>query len=200
MVYDMADEFERAGSLKRYTNLSRRYTWMSWNKMMLRCSNPSNVAYKNYGQRGIKVCERWHQFANFLEDMGLRPHYFVLSRKDHNADYSKDNCVWEHYSLAGQHKRTEVLITINGEARCLKDWSRLSGVKASTIRHRLKVGWSSDKLLAPSSNGLIKEDADNLLAALFRARNKTESAIMLDDNLRMRIHRYLLVSQNLKLA
>jgi len=45
-----------------------------WASMLQRCNNPNNPAYHNYGGRGIKVCERWYDFNNFLADVGERPH------------------------------------------------------------------------------------------------------------------------------
>lgn len=71
----------------------------SWGSMMSRCYNEKDSRYSNYGGRGVKVCERWHDFANFLADMGERPKRYNLSRKRCEEDYSPDNCEWEHISL-----------------------------------------------------------------------------------------------------
>jgi hypothetical protein len=68
--------------------------YRTWKAMRTRCYNPNVVGYKYYGAKGIKVCERWDSFDNFLEDMGERPFGWDLHRIDHDKDYSKDNCVW----------------------------------------------------------------------------------------------------------
>lgn len=63
--------------------------------MLSRCYKPGTNSYEDYGGAGIRVCERWYTFANFLADMGERPKGCTLGRIDHTKDYSKDNCEWQ---------------------------------------------------------------------------------------------------------
>ena len=65
-----------------------------WNHMLQRCTNPKNPGFKHYGGRGITVCERWLQFANFYADMGDPPPGLMIEREDNDKGYSPDNCVW----------------------------------------------------------------------------------------------------------
>jgi hypothetical protein len=62
--------------------------------MKLRCFNPGYHSYARYGGRGIKICERWLIFENFLADMGERPPKLTLERKNNDKDYEPDNCRW----------------------------------------------------------------------------------------------------------
>ena len=69
-------------------------TYRTWQAMMTRCYNPNVKSYKDYGGRGVQVCEQWHSFANFLTDMGERPPGTTLDRKDNDRGYAPDNCRW----------------------------------------------------------------------------------------------------------
>jgi hypothetical protein len=69
--------------------------YRSWDHMIQRCENPNCKAFKNYGGRGIAVCERWHLFKNFYADMGSRPENKSLDRwPDKNGNYESSNCRW----------------------------------------------------------------------------------------------------------
>lgn len=78
-----------------------------WNAMRQRCTMPSHGAYKNYGGRGIKVCDRWlESFDNFIADMGWRPEgKFDLDRIDNNGNYEPGNCRWTTRSVNLTNRR-----------------------------------------------------------------------------------------------
>jgi hypothetical protein len=69
-------------------------TYSSWVNMIQRCTNPKSTGYKNWGGRGITVCERWRSFVNFLADMGERPLKTSLDRRENDKGYFKENCRW----------------------------------------------------------------------------------------------------------
>jgi hypothetical protein len=112
-----------------------------------RCSNPNETSYPHYGGRGIKVCERWGKFENFLADMGERPPGLTLDREDNERDYGPDNCKWASRSEQSKNKRNNVHLALNGRTMCLTDWSREIGVPHQTLSRRLARGWDHTRTL-----------------------------------------------------
>lgn len=85
----------RADTHGHHVNGRPSRTYRTWRSMVQRCADPNNISYKYYGGRGIKVCERWQKFENFLADMGERPQGMTLDRyPDNNGNYEVGNCRW----------------------------------------------------------------------------------------------------------
>ena len=108
-------------------------TYMAWAAAIQRCTNPKTKGFKNYGGRGIKVCERWAKFENFLEDMGVCSAGLSLERSDVNGDYSPDNCLWSDRKTQAINRRNVKTYHHAGKCLTLADWSRELGIPRTSL-------------------------------------------------------------------
>jgi hypothetical protein len=114
-----------------------------WADMIQRCTNPNRKAYKNYGGRGITVCDQWLKFENFIEDMGDAPFDKAeLDRRDNNKGYSPDNCRWITRLQNSHNTRRNVNTTWNGVTMCRSEWARQRKISLNTVKSRLCRGWT----------------------------------------------------------
>lgn len=136
----------------RTHQMSQDRLYRVWNAMIGRCHRPSDRGYKNYGARGIYVCERWrNSFEAFLEDMGYRPFTEAqLERVDNDGPYSPDNCIWATKEVQCRNTRRTVFLKHDGRCHRLDEWSEITGICVGTIRSRLQRGWSVEKTLTTS--------------------------------------------------
>jgi hypothetical protein len=134
--------------------LSRSNTYKIWAGMKSRCSNPKTINFARYGGRGIKVCERWHNFDNFLADMGERPFSDAqIDRKDNDKGYFKDNCTWSTRSQNRRNKSNCIMLTMDGETLPLITWAERLGIAYQTVKCRIRgMGWEAEKALKTPVN------------------------------------------------
>lgn len=136
--------------------------YSAWGSMKTRCYNQAQRAYKDYGARGISVCDRWRfSFENFLEDMGLKPSpKHSIDRINNNGNYEPGNCRWVTIEVQADNKRTTRFIEIGGVRKTVAQWSRETGIGNTTLYYRLSKGVDESELLAPpdkSGKKLIKK-------------------------------------------
>lgn len=131
--------------------MSKHPAFAVWRSMLARCMNPMHRAWKNYGWRGITVCERWQKsFEQFWIDMG--PTYEAgldLDRIDNEKGYSPDNCRWVSRTVNNRNKRGARRVELNGTTWDLKELAEVSGVKYTTLLYRLDHDCALEHLLDP---------------------------------------------------
>lgn len=122
-----------------------------WISMKDRCRNPKHHAYKNYGGRGIKVCERWAtSFEDFLTDIGARPSpkHSLDRHPDPNGDYEPGNVRWATRKEQARNMRSNRPLTFRGETRLMIEWAEITGINYYALSARLnRSGWSVERAL-----------------------------------------------------
>lgn len=121
-----------------------------WQSMLQRCNNPRDAQYANYGGRGVKVCTRWLEYANFAQDMGQRPSdKHSIDRIDNGGNYEPANCRWALPAVQLRNKRNNIFLTHDGRTQVLSDWAKEYGLNAGTVYTRLmRLGKTGAALFA----------------------------------------------------
>lgn len=127
---------------------SRSVEYRVWKQIRQRCNNPVNQDWKYYGGRGIRMCERWSDYALFISDVGRRPDLgYSLDRNDSNGNYEPSNCHWVTCKDQQRNRRNNRVLLFRGELRCLQEWAELVGVSDRVVRRRLGLGWPVEAAL-----------------------------------------------------
>lgn len=123
-------------------------TYIAWRSMITRCEYEKAINYKDYGLRGIKICDRWRSdFSAFLADMGERPPEMFLDRIDNNGDYEPSNCRWASRTDQNRNTRNARKITWKGETHHIHEWSARLGWPPNVIALRLHRGWPIERIM-----------------------------------------------------
>ena len=123
-----------------------------WQNMKQRCLNPNSDDFSYYGGRGIQICERWMNYANFYEDMGEPPKGMQLDRIDNDKGYEPSNCEWRTRKQNCRNRRSNMLLTYQGKTQTAQDWGEELGIKHATIRMRKYRGQSDAEALGANAS------------------------------------------------
>lgn len=152
----------KGDAIKRYNNSGKRSKgcfkdgrslhplYGTWFQMISRCENPNKNHYDRYGGRGIKVCEEWHDFWNFVkwsDSVGGRPKGYTLDRIDNDGDYEPSNCRWADWKTQTTNKSSNVFVEYNGVRKTMIEWCEELNIHPHTLQNRIKRGWSVERAL-----------------------------------------------------
>lgn len=138
--------------------------FQTWSSRVSACTSPKNVSYKNYGGRGIKICEGYRlSYPLFLKDVGRRPSgSHSIDRINNNGHYSCgkcDQCLtndwpfnlrWATPKQQARNRRDNHMLTINGETLCLSEWEERHGLPKRILSKRIRHGCPTENLFLPS--------------------------------------------------
>lgn len=133
--------------------------YFMWASMKSRCYVKSNQSYKNYGGRGITVCDEWkNDFSVFREwalangyDENAQKGECTLDRINNNGNYEPSNCRWITMLEQCKNRRNAVLITYKGETHTTAEWSEISGLPKHLIYNRYRYGWKPEEIFSPAN-------------------------------------------------
>lgn len=130
--------------------LSYRPEYRAWQTMRLRCLDPKHPAFAAYGGRGITICDRWRDSPqNFIDDMGPKPSpKHEIDRVENDRGYEPSNCRWATREVNCRNRRSNRLLTFEGEMLTLVEWCERRGLPRDTVRKRLDGGWPVEKALS----------------------------------------------------
>lgn len=129
----------------KYPKKGNESLWNIYHGMKKRCLNSNCKRYKDYGGRGITVCDEWLIGFDQFAEWALRNGYkkgLTIERIDVNGNYCPENCIWITRKEQAFNKRGSVLIEYRGEVKNLMVWCNELGLKYDAIHNRIKSGWS----------------------------------------------------------
>lgn len=127
--------------------MSRTRIFSVWKGMLARCCNPNRESFKDYGGRGITICNRWKVFKNFLADMGEGRHGWTLERLDNNLGYCPENCCWAKRIVQARNMRSNSVFTVRGKTACLSELCEHFSTNYKRTQRRLSLGWDIESAL-----------------------------------------------------
>jgi hypothetical protein len=135
-------------------NFSRHPAYAVWFNMRARCHRPRHREFKNYGARGIVVCDRWRDSLQaFVADMWPPPSSeHEIDRIDNDGPYAPENCRWATRLEQMNNQRKSRFIEWRGERRTISQWSRIVGLHQAALRERIKVGWPVELAMTTPSD------------------------------------------------
>ena len=157
---------EIASEINKTHGKAKSRLYNVWSSMKARCCNPNNNRYKNYGGRGIKVCDEWkNDFMNFhnwamqngYDETALRGKC-TIDRINVNGNYCPENCRWVTMGVQLKNTTQNRMLTYKGMTKPFKEWSDELGINYHSLYTRLEKGWSIDKAFKTPIRPLIKEN------------------------------------------
>jgi hypothetical protein len=136
---------EKPAKIRAPKHPQRKLAFFRWQGMRLRCYDQRHKDYRFYGARGIRVCDRWQIFRNFVEDVGFPPSpEHSLDRINNDGNYEPGNVRWATREEQNANRRAagrslpRHFITVDGQTLSVNQWAKKLGLHQSSISHRIR--------------------------------------------------------------
>lgn len=136
--------------LKKKHGLKDSRVYRIWSCMKTRCFNTKDEHYKNYGARGITVCDEWKEDFQAFYDWSMANGYeegLTIDRINPDGNYEPSNCRWATKKEQTKNRRNSIFVTHNGETKTLAEWSAETGIYYQTLVYRYKAGKTPAEIL-----------------------------------------------------
>jgi len=148
---------EKIKLLNQIHGMSNTRLYQIWKNMKQRCYNNNNPRYKDYGSRGIKICEEWLNNFKLFQEWSISNgynEYLTIDRKNNDGNYEPNNCRWVDWLIQANNKNTNHYIYYNNQTHTIAEWSRIFNVSYRVILKRLAMGKPTEKLFLPVRNNV----------------------------------------------
>ena len=140
--------------------------YVIWRNLRHRCNNEKDKNFKYYGARGITVCDEWNKDFRPFRDWALQHGYaenLTIDRINNNGNYSPENCRWVDYKVQANNRRSNHLITFNGETHSVTEWSNIYKISAAVLYGRLRNSSFEEAISKPYKPcNFRKENYENI--------------------------------------
>jgi hypothetical protein len=140
--------------------LTKTHLFQTWSNAKSRCSDPNSLPFKDYGGRGITVCEEWKNDFKAFYDWAMANGYkegLTLDRIDNNQGYSPDNCRWATVKEQSNNRRSNTFLVFCGERKTISQWADDTGISRETLYKRLANGWDIEETLTTPTRKYTKK-------------------------------------------
>lgn len=144
-VIQMNRDREKNPAADRDTRLYR-----VWRGIRARTSYESQLSYKNYGGRGISICDEWHDDFSAFRNWALANGYsddLTIDRLDIDGDYTPDNCRWATRKEQNNNQRSNIRLSFDGETHTASQWAEIMGITKDCIYKRIRRGYTIEAIL-----------------------------------------------------
>jgi hypothetical protein len=139
---------------------TRTPLYKAWDAIVQRCENQKSQAYADYGGRGIAICPEWRSsfsaFSAWAFISGYRPD-LTIDRIDNDGDYTPKNCRWATVKQQARNRRSNRVVEWRCRRISVAELSDLTGIRADTIRYRLRHGWPLERAATTQPGTHLKE-------------------------------------------